>query len=156
MATSFRWCPFSFSFYRAAERPCGSDSVSGKRGCGPGEKPPPAVASAGLLLQLGLPWQQLRLCKQWRGKGPYVQAHRCVGCVVVPAPPKICINHMEWDNCKSQRWPGRGQRFIRQRESALQVKVGWTGGTNSETGSYTIGSLVYHMCKSNLSIVNIF
>lgn len=76
-----RWRPrfadalLSFSFCRAAERPCGSDSLSGKRGCGPGEKPPPAVAPAGLLLQLGLPWQQLRLCKQWCGKGLYVQAH---------------------------------------------------------------------------------
>lgn len=46
---------FLFSCCRAAERPSGSDRVSGKRGCGPGEKAPPAVAAAGLLLQLGLP-----------------------------------------------------------------------------------------------------
>lgn len=39
---------------RAAERPSRSDTVSGKRGLGPGGKPAPPVTSAGLLLQLGI------------------------------------------------------------------------------------------------------
>lgn len=83
-------------FCRATTRPCGSDRVSGKRGRGPGEKSSPPVASAGLLLQLGLPWQQLHFCKQCHRKGPYVYANRYIDCVIVQPICSANLHKLYW------------------------------------------------------------
>lgn len=61
-------------FFRAVPRPHWSDSVSGKRSGGSGEKLPPAVAAVKLLFQLGFPWQQLCFWKPRHRKGMTVRA----------------------------------------------------------------------------------
>ena len=60
---------FSPPVHRVAERPSRPDGVSGERGSGAGQEAPAGVPSLELLLQLGLPRQQLRLRELRHGQG---------------------------------------------------------------------------------------
>lgn len=147
MASTFSLMPFlSFSSCRAAERPCGSDSVSGKRGCGPGEKPPPAVAPAGLLLQLGLPRQQLRLWKQWRREGLYVRAHRYVGCDTVPTNANLHKSYQVRQLVSANAGLDEVWHWLGERISfASPSSTNWRNRLRLKTKMYTRGSLVFHI-----------